>query len=139
MNNFISKLPLILSSRVSIYIYIFLFFYLVIIGMACIFIPGLEALAPSDQIQLVLGNYTNVLSALGASIAATSGIVINKKIRSHRELNEKLETSISDLHDKLNEIQSYISRVESEIITELDSTLEEQPAAPASLLNDDIV
>lgn len=60
----LQRIPAILSSKISIYIYLFLFFYLVLYALVCLVVPALNIYAPSDDVQLVMGNYTNVLSAL---------------------------------------------------------------------------
>lgn len=101
-NNFLTKIPVWLSSKVSIFIYLFLFFYLVVFAILCFVIPSMKELAPSANAQLVLGNYTNVLSALGASIAAGSGVAIHTKIRSLHKKHEELQDSIEELHKKMD-------------------------------------
>ena len=72
--NFIVKA---LSSKSSQIIYVFLFIYLFGFGLAGLWLKGLE---PSATIQLIFGNYTNVLGALGASIAAGSGVAAVSKL-----------------------------------------------------------
>jgi len=54
--NFLSKIPLLLSSKVSIFIYLFLFFYLVVFAIICLILPSLNEFAPSNNVQLILGN-----------------------------------------------------------------------------------
>ena len=102
--NFLGKIPTWLSSKTSIFIYIFLFFYLVIFAVICVIIPDINHLQPSSNAQLVLGNYTNVLSALGASIAAGSGAIVHSKVKKIHQHHEKLQNSIDELHEKLNKI-----------------------------------
>lgn len=103
-NRILRKVIVIISGKVSIFIYLFLFFYLVIFAIACYFIPPLEKFAPSEIIQLILGNYTNVLSALGASIAAGSGVFIHHKVKTLHEHNQKLQNSIDELNKKMDKI-----------------------------------
>lgn len=102
----LSKIPAILSSRISIYIYLFLFIYLVIFALLCAVIPVLGAYAPSDTIQLIMGNYTNVLSALGASLAAGSGVAVHAGIREIHKRHDKLEATIAALHQKIDRLES---------------------------------
>ena len=66
MKKFIDSIPKWLSSKVSIFIYIFLFVYLVLFPALAVILPFMKPLVPTNTTQLILGNYTNVLSALGA-------------------------------------------------------------------------
>lgn len=76
----LAAVPRLLASAPAIVFLVALFFYLVVLGLVGLFIPALE---PSATMQLVLGNYTNVTSALGASIAAGASIVGLREIRVH--------------------------------------------------------
>lgn len=98
----LSKIPAILSSKISIFIYLFLFFYLVIFALLCAVIPALSELAPSDTIQLIMGNYTNVLSALGASIAAGSGVAVHSGVKALHKRHDDLQQSIANLEKRLD-------------------------------------
>lgn len=104
INQFLEKIPQLLSSKLSIYIYLFLFFYLVIFAILCLFIPVLNPFAPSADVQLVLGNYTNVLSALGASIAAGAGVASHNSIKEMHQKHARLEQRIEDLHGKIDQL-----------------------------------
>lgn len=106
VDNFLKKIPVWLSSKVSIFIYLFLFFYLVIFAIAALLLPSLQDLAPSQNVQLILGNYTNVLSALGASIAAGSGVAIHGKMKSLHESHQKLQDTIDELHKKVDKLSA---------------------------------
>ncbi|MDR2962881.1 MAG: prefoldin subunit [Bacteroidales bacterium] len=121
----LAKVPALISSKTSIILYVFLFFYLVVFAILCIVFPFLSDWIPSDRVQLILGNYTNVLSALGASIAAGGGVLIHEKLKSmhkhqhdnhefinkridelhenHRNLNKQL----SELHEKINKLTQH--------------------------------
>ncbi|MDR2512031.1 MAG: hypothetical protein LBC89_06220 [Bacteroidales bacterium] len=79
MNNFLNKILQWLSSKVSIWIYVLLFVYLVIFTVVTLLLPALHHLAPSENAQLVLGNYTKVLSVLSASVVAVTGTALHKK------------------------------------------------------------
>lgn len=77
----LDAIPRLLASTVAITFLVLLFFYLVVLGAIGLFIPDLE---PSVAAQLVLGNYTNVTSAIGASLAASIGTVSLREVRKHR-------------------------------------------------------
>ena len=102
--SFLSKIPALLSSKVSIFIYLFLFFYLVVFAISCLLIPSLEAFTPSANAQLILGNYTNVLSALGASIAAGNGVAIHSRIKALHQSHKALQDTMNDLHEKIDRL-----------------------------------
>ncbi len=104
LDRFLFAIPRVMAGKVSIFIYLFLFFYLVIFALVCLLIPALKGLAPSAGTQLILGNYTNVLSALGASIAAGSGVAIHTKVKAIREGHRKLQDSIDELHKKIDQL-----------------------------------
>ncbi len=104
LDRFLFAIPRVMASKTSIFIYLFLFFYLVIFALAALLIPALKGLAPTADTQLILGNYTNVLSALGASIAAGSGVAIHSKVKAIREGHQKLQDSIDELHEKLDKM-----------------------------------
>lgn len=107
INHFLKNIPIWLSSKTSIFIYLFLFGYLVIFALICYIFPTLHNYAPSQDTQLILGNYTNVLSALGASIAAGSGVAIHRRIKTIHENHEKLQKTIEDLNHKMNKLSEY--------------------------------
>ena len=104
MKKILDRLPGILSSQVSIFIYLFLFFYLVVYAMLCAAIPPLNSYAPSSNVQLVMGNYTNVLSALGASIAAGTGVATHANIKKLHENHRKMQQSLDALHAKMDQM-----------------------------------
>lgn len=102
----LNKIPTLISSKVSIFIYLFLFFYLIVFAIICLMIPVLNDWAPSGDAQMILGNYTNILSALGASIAAGSGVSIHSKIKSLHQNHLKLQDSMDALHKKMDKLNS---------------------------------
>lgn len=104
IDSFLQKIPVWLSSKVSIFIYLFLFFYLFLFSIVAFIIPSLHDFAPSSELQLVLGNYTNVLSALGASIAAGTGAVVHGKMKKLHESHQKLQNTIDELHRKIDKM-----------------------------------
>lgn len=103
LNKWLGTIPALLSSTTSIFIFIFLFVYLFIFGVIGLWV---DAIKPSSDIQLIFGNYTNVLSALGAALAAGSGAKHTKRLRELHTKHDKLQASLDELHakiDKLNE------------------------------------
>lgn len=97
----LSKIPGLLSSPVSVFIFIFLFIYLVVFGIIGLFVKPIQ---PSADLQLVLGNYTNVLSALGAALAAGAGAKHSKNLRDLHDKHAELQTSLNELHAKIDKM-----------------------------------
>jgi hypothetical protein len=94
-----------LSGKISIIIYILMFIYLVIIPLIA-FIPGMEWLMPSTPAMLIGDNYTSVLAALGASIAAGTGVALHKSAKQYHKKHDEMQKSINDLHDKIDKMNS---------------------------------
>lgn len=101
INDFLQKIPALLSSQISIFIFIFLFVYLFIFGLLGLVIKALE---PSSNTQLVFGNYTNVLSALGAALAAGSSSRHTKTLKELHKRHDNLQASLNELHAKVDEL-----------------------------------
>lgn len=97
----LSKLPAALSSNVSVFIFIFLFVYLFLFGLIGLVVKSLE---PSANSQLIFGNYTNVLSALGASLAAGGSAKHGKSLKELHRKHDEIQKSLDDLHAKLDKI-----------------------------------
>jgi hypothetical protein len=99
----VEKIPSFLSSKPIIYFYIFLLFYLVVVALI---IPTLVPIS----IQIPLGNFTNVASALGAGLAAGSALKSHLAIKDmdnkHAELANKHHTEhlaeFKRIHAKLD-------------------------------------
>jgi len=104
---FLQAIPRILASTVSIFIFIFLFVYLVLFGFVGLFI---DWLAPTEGMQLILGNYTNVTSALGAAIAAGASTQHLTQVRKLRHSHAELKSLVLALHDKMDTMNSKASR-----------------------------
>lgn len=98
----LAKIPALLSSTPSVFIFIFLFVYLFLFGVVGLFLPAIK---PSNDIQLVFGNYTNVLSALGAALAAGAGSAHAKNLRELHDKHDALQSSVDDLHKKLDKLR----------------------------------
>ena len=104
MKNFLSMIPRVLSSKVSIVIFIGLFVYLVGFGVVGLWIPAVE---PSATLQLILGNYTNVTSATGASIAAgagTAAVATSAAVLTHVRHNNKKYDELKQSHDEMRKL-----------------------------------
>lgn len=97
----LAKIPGALSSTPSIFIFIFLFVYLFGLGLVGLFAKSLE---PSSNVQLVFGNYTNVLSALGAALAAGAGTTHAKHLKALRSSHDQLQASVDELHRKIDKL-----------------------------------
>jgi hypothetical protein len=93
-----------ISGKISIVIYVALFIYLVIIPLIAL-LPEFEWLMPSTAIMLVGDNYTSVLAALGASIAAGTSLAIHKHIKSLHKKHKALEDSVIELHKKIDALK----------------------------------
>jgi hypothetical protein len=94
----------VLSGRVSIIIYVAMFIYLVPIPLIA-FLPNMEWLMPSTAAMLIGDNYTSVLAALGASIAAGAGVSAHKKIKEYQKKHDEMQKSIDELHVKLDALK----------------------------------
>lgn len=99
LHRLLAKIPALLSSQVSVFIFIFLFVYLFIVGLLGLAVKSLE---PSANVQLVFGNYTNVLSALGAALAAGSGAKHTQSLKELHAKHGELQASLRELHDKVD-------------------------------------
>ncbi|MDL2318677.1 hypothetical protein LJC74_06335 [Eubacteriales bacterium OttesenSCG-928-A19] len=106
LDRLLQRIPGVLSSKPSILIYIFLFFYLVLFALLCAVVPALTPLAPSETMQLIMGNYTNVLSALGASIAAGAGVSAHQSMKALHARHSTLEKLVVELHEKIDRLES---------------------------------
>jgi hypothetical protein len=103
MKKFLAAIPQLLSSNASIFIFLFLFVYLVIFGLVGLFV---KAIAPSSEAQLILGNYTNVTSALGAAIAAGASTAVHSSVKRLHSKHSDLEKSLNELHAKVDQLSA---------------------------------
>jgi hypothetical protein len=88
---------------VSIVIYILMFVYLVIVPLVA-FIPGMTWLMPSTPAMLIGDNYTSVLAALGASIAAGAGVAVHNHVRKLHDRHDAMQRSLDELHAKVDKL-----------------------------------
>ena len=86
-----------------------LFFYLVVYALLCSVIPAMQGLAPSETTQL-MGNYTNVLSALGASIATGAVVAAHSSIKAMHKKHDDLQRTIEALHEKIDRLEGGVSK-----------------------------
>ncbi len=91
LNAALAAIPGLLASKPSIIFYLLLFVYLVGFGVLGLFVPALE---PSATLQLVLGNYTNVVSALGASIAAGGTVHVIREQAKHNDRQHQFREQV---------------------------------------------
>jgi hypothetical protein len=103
MNELNKIFSTLLSGRISIIIYVLMFIYLVIVPLIA-FIPGMEWLMPSTPAMLIGDNYTSVLAALGASIAAGAGLAAHKRIGEHEKRQKDIKKSLDELHEKVDKL-----------------------------------
>jgi hypothetical protein len=103
MARFLAAIPRWLGTRIWILFLLLLLVYLVGIGGLGIIYP---AIAPSANAQLILGNLTNVASALAASIAAASGttaavvaVQVVKENRVHHAAVRAHEAVVQQAHE----------------------------------------
>jgi uncharacterized coiled-coil DUF342 family protein len=54
--------------------------------------------------MLIGDNYTSVLAALGASIAAGAGVATHKKMNDYKQKHDDLQESIKELHKKVDKL-----------------------------------
>jgi hypothetical protein len=95
----------VLSGKISIIIYVLMFIYLVPIALIGL-IPALSWLEPSANAMLIGDNYTSVLAALGASIAAGAGVATHRHIKKMNRRHAELEKSLAELHAKIDKLNA---------------------------------
>ena len=103
LNSWLGKIPAALASTPSIFIFVFLFVYLFIFGLIGLVYTQVE---PSADAQLIFGNYTNVLSALGAALAAGAGSTHTKSLKEIHKKHDELQSSLDALHKKIDTLQN---------------------------------
>jgi hypothetical protein len=103
LSKFLQAIPSIMNSKVSIVIYILMFIYLVIVPLVAL-LPELGWLMPSTPVMLIGDNYTSVLAALGASIAAGTGVAVHHHVAEQRKKHDAMQKSIDELHAKIDKL-----------------------------------
>lgn len=88
LQQLLAYVPRLLASKSHVLLLIGVLIWLIPVGLA---VPGL---AP-DRLQLLLGNYTNIASAIGASIAAGGTIATARTQAAHGR-------SLAELHRKVD-------------------------------------
>lgn len=90
----LGRLPNLLSSRPVILFGILLFFYLFVFAGIATLLGHPSAV--STNIQLILGNYTNVSSSVGAGIAAGASLTLVKRQRRTHRIAEAAHAAALD-------------------------------------------
>ena len=80
VDDFLSAFSKGLASKTAIFVLIFIGIYIIGFGVLGLVFKSLE---PSVNTQLLLGNYTNVTSALGATIAAGASVATYHHVKKH--------------------------------------------------------
>ena len=96
----LAYVPRFLSSRVSVLIGVLLFCYLFVFG-------GIAALLGHadwvpDGAQLIFGNYTNVLSMVGAGVAAGASHSAAKNMKAARRQHVQTHQLLAQINAKLD-------------------------------------
>jgi hypothetical protein len=113
----LGRLPNVLSSMPVILFGIFLFFYLFVFA-------GIASLlghpnAVSTNVQLILGNYTNVSSSVGAGIAAGASLTLVKRQRQARRLAEAAHAAALDARRFAQETHKLLHMINPEAAARL--------------------
>ena len=125
----LGRLPNLLSSRPVILFGIFLFFYLfVFAGIATLF--GHPS-AVSTNVQLILGNYTNVSSSVGAGIAAGASLTLVKRQRHAHRLAQAAHEAALDARQFAQETHKLLHQLNPEMAARLGHTPGSLSARPA--------
>lgn len=80
IDDFLAVFSRALASKVAIFVLLAIGVYILGFGALGLIWKSLE---PSLNIQLLLGNYTNVTSALGATIAAGASVATYHHVKKH--------------------------------------------------------
>jgi hypothetical protein len=105
-DKFLNIIPKIMNSKLSICIYLAMFVYLVILPILS-YVPGLEEIlqfSRNQTVMLIGDNYTSVLAALGASIAAGMGVSAHVARKKYEKSHQQMKQSIDELHAKLDRL-----------------------------------
>lgn len=90
VDKFLTDFSRALASKISIFVLIAIGVYVIGFGVLGLVFKSLE---PSVNTQLLLGNYTNVTSALGATIAAGASVATYHHVKKH------LKSSVRPSHN----------------------------------------
>lgn len=91
----LAAVPVVLSSKPHI-----LWLFVLLLWIVILAIP-FPAIAPTS-LELILGNYTNVTSALGACIAAGGTVTLMKHARHQSRLAEERHRITAEMHQLLH-------------------------------------
>jgi hypothetical protein len=115
LRRILSAIPPALSSRLHIA-------GLLSLGAWLVALPLVGIAHPSTYTQLIGGNYVNVVSALGAAIAAGTTVHVAKQQKNHGWDLSNLTDSLMHLHQKQNRLAQQLGV----------ATSGSQPPAPAA-------
>jgi hypothetical protein len=115
LRRILSAIPPALSSRLHIA-------GLLSLGAWLVALPLVGIAHPSTYTQLIGGNYVNVVSALGAAIAAGTTVHVAKQQQNHTWDLSNLTDSLMHLHQKQNRLAQQLGV----------ATFGSQPPAPAA-------
>ena len=116
----LGRLPNLLSSRPVIVFGIFLFFYLFVFAGIATLLGHPSAV--SANVQLILGNYTNVSSSVGAGIAAGASLTLVKRQRHAHRLAQAAHAAAMDARQFAQETHKLLHQLNPEAAAQLGHT-----------------
>jgi hypothetical protein len=124
LRRILSAIPPALSSRLHIA-------GLLSLGAWLVALPLVGIAHPSTYTQLIGGNYVNVVSALGAAIAAGTTVHVAKQQKNHGWDLSNLTDSLSNLTDSLMHLHQKQNRLAQQLGVATSGSQPPAPAAPA--------
>lgn len=116
----LGRLPNVLSSRPVILFGIFLFFYLFVFAGIATLLGHPNAV--STNVQLILGNYTNVSSSVGAGIAAGASLTLVKRQRHAHRLAQAAHEAAMEARQFAQETHKLLHQLHPEAAAQLGHT-----------------
>lgn len=129
----LGRLPNLLSSRPVIVFGIVLFFYLFVFAGIATLLGYPDAV--SANVQLILGNYTNVSSSVGAGIAAGASLTLVKRQRHAHKLAEVAHTAALEARAFAQETHKLLHLVNPDAAARLGQVpgaIRQTPDAPSA-------
>lgn len=120
VSRLLGRLPYLLSSRPVILFGIALFFYLFVYAGLATLLGHPDAV--SANTQLILGNYTNVSSSVGAGIAAGASLTLLRHRRHTRNVSRAALDAARDARNFAQETHRLMHTVHSEQAAKLGQT-----------------
>lgn len=125
----LGRLPNLLSSRPVILFGIFLFFYLFVFAGIATLLGHPNAV--STNVQLILGNYTNVSSSVGAGIAAGASLTLVKRQRHAHRLAQAAHEAAMEARQFAQETHRLLHQLHPEAAARLGQTPGRLSSPPA--------